>query len=89
MFDGGNDDCYRLKTNNHQQYQTNSDKKVLPPNEYLEKIRPDLIQLINNLENSRIQVTMHIVFNSTRNLNEKRTYTLKQNLQVLMKCLAH
>ena len=47
LFNNNNADC-KLYLTNHQQYQSNSGKILLKPNEYLEKGRTYLIKLINN-----------------------------------------
>ena len=63
-------------------------KKLLAPNEYLEKIRPNLIQLINNHKdnnNWKIQLTTQIIFNSIKNLNDKRIlYVKTKNVEIMM-----
>ena len=73
---------------NYQEHQTDSDKKLLAPNEYLEKIRPNLIQLINNHKdnnNWKIQLTTQIIFNSIKNLNDKRIlYVKTKNVEIMM-----
>ena len=81
------EDYYKPKLINYQQYQTDSDRKLLAPNEYLEKIRSNLIQLINNHKdnNWKIQLTMKIIFNSISNLNDKRTlYVKTKNVEIMM-----
>ena len=95
LFDKNeNEDYYKPKlinstfNYNYQQHQTDSDKKLLAPNEYLEKIRPNLIQLINNHKdnnNWKIQLTTQIIFNSIKNLNDKRIlYVKTKNVEIMM-----
>ena len=76
MFSEDND-CYGLKTIRNQQNYTSSNRKSLPLNEYLDKIKPDLVQLINNNKDNKIQPTMHVVFDSTRSFNDKKTLYIK------------
>ena len=95
LFDKNeNEDYYKPKlinstfNYNYQEHQTDSDKKLLAPNEYLEKIRPNLIQLINNHKdnnNWKIQLTTQIIFNSIKNLNDKRIlYVKTKNVEIMM-----
>ena len=91
MFDKNEDEDYyepKLINNynhNYKQYQTDSDKKLLTPNEYLEKIRPNLIELMSKHNNWKIQLTMQLIFNSIKNLNDKRTLCVKtKNVEIMM-----
>ena len=59
---------------NHQQYQIAIGKILLAHDECLEKIRSDLIELINNC---KIKLTMNVIFNSAKNFNDKRTLHIK------------
>ena len=92
MFNENEDkDYYKLKLINHapdyQQYQTDSDKHLLAPNGYFKKIRRNLIQLINN-HNKKIRLTMQVIFNSTKNPNDKRTLHVKtKNIKVTNKII--
>ena len=78
------EDYYEPKLINYQQYQTDSDKKLLAPNEYLEKIRPNLIRLINEHNNNwKLKLTIQIIFNSISNPNDKRTLPIKlKNIEI-------
>ena len=71
LFGDENKD-YELYLINHQQYQLSLGKISLAPNECVEKIRPDLIELMNNYN-----LAMNVIFNSTRNSNNKRTLHIK------------
>ena len=67
------DEGYNLYPTNHQQYQSFSGKTLLPLNEYLEKVRPELIKI----KNCEVSINVNIVFKSTRNFNDKRTVQIK------------
>ena len=87
MFDDENEGCCELYLIKYQQYQLSSGKILLAPDEYLEKIRPNLIKLINDC---KIKLTMNVIFNSTRNFNDKELYKLKQKqVMILMNYLAY
>ena len=73
LFDDENEN-YELYLINHQQYQIALGKILLAPNECLEKIRSDLIELMNNC---KIKLTMNVIFNSAKNFNDKRTLHIK------------
>ena len=73
LFGDENKD-YELYLINHQQYQLSLGKISLAPNECVEKIRPDLIELMNDF---KINLAMNVIFNSTRNSNNKRTLHIK------------
>ena len=76
-------------TFNCQLYQTDLERKLLTPNGYLEKFRPNLIQLINSHKgnNWKIQFTMQIVFNSIKDPNDKRTlYVKTKDVEITTKC---
>ena len=82
MFDEDEDEDYyepklinTVFKNNYSQYHTTSDRKnMLPPSEYFEIIEPSLITLINKHknDNSKIQLTMKIVFTPLEHFNEKK-----------------
>ena len=72
LFD--EDEDYRLYLINYQQCQLSFGKILLAPNECLEKIRPDLIKLINDC---KIKLTMNVIFNSIKKCNDKRTLHIK------------
>ena len=76
LFDENED--YRLYLINYQQYQFQlSFRKIsLAPNKCFEKIRPDLIKLINDCE---IKLAINVIFNSTKKFNDKRTLHNKTN----------
>ena len=65
---------YSLYFISNQQYQSFSDKTLLPLDKYLEKIRPEMIKIIKNC---KINLIVNTVFKSTRNFNDKRTLQIK------------
>ena len=53
----------------------------------LKKIRRNLIQLINN-HNKKIRLTTQVIFNSTKNPNDKRTLHVKtKNIKITNKII--
>ena len=74
--------------NNYSQYETTSDRKnMLPPSEYLEKIEPGLIDLINKHKNDswKIQLTMKIIFTPIADFNfNKALYVKTKIVEVMM-----
>ena len=47
------------------------------------KKRTDLVKLINNKNDCKIQLTIQVIFNSTKIFNDKRTVCIKtKNIQV-------
>ena len=89
-----NKDYYKPKLvstafkNNYLQYQTTSDRKnMLTPTAYFEKIKPNLIKLLNRHKNDNweIQLTMKIIFISVGNYNDKRSlYVKTKNVEIMM-----
>ena len=63
MFDD-NDEDYDLHPINNKQYQSFSDKSLLPFCEYLERIRPNLIKLMSDCCKSKLNVK--VVFRAER-----------------------
>ena len=60
---------------------------MLSPIEYFEKIKPNLIKLINKHKNDnwKIQLTMKIIFIPVGNHNEKRSlYVKTKNVEIMM-----
>ena len=66
MFDG---EEYNINKIN-QQDQSFSDKTLLPLDEYLEKIRPELIKLM--IKNREVELIVNLVFGSKSNPNNER-----------------
>ena len=66
------DEDYNLYPTNYQQYQSFFDKTLLPLNEYLEKIRPELIRMSKNCN-----ISADTVFRSIRNSNDLTTLQIK------------
>ena len=74
--------------NNYSQYQTISDRKnMLQPNDYLKKIEPGLIKLINKHKNDnwKIQLTMKIISTPIEDFNDTRVlYVKTKNNETMM-----
>ena len=74
--------------NNYSQYQTTSDRKnILTPNEYLKKIEPSLIDLINKYKNDswKVQLNMKIIFTPIEDFIDKRAlYVKTKNVEIMM-----
>ena len=70
-----NYDDYNLYLINCQQYQSFSDKNLLTLNQYLERIRPELIRLVNKV--CKVKLVVNFAFRSIKPLMIKETYTLK------------
>ena len=58
---------------------------MLSPIEYFEKIKPNLIKLINKHKNDnwKIQLTMKITFIPVGNYNDKRSYDKTKNVEIM------
>ena len=65
MFNDDDDEDYKSYLTNYQQYQSFSGKTLLPLNEYLEKVRPELIKMSKNCN-----ISVNAVFRSIRNPND-------------------
>ena len=59
----------------NQQYQSFSNKTLLPLNEYLKKIRPELIKLLTN--DHEIEPDVNLVFRSRTNSNDEFNMFIK------------
>ena len=59
---------------NYQQYQSFSVNILLTLNEYLKKIRPELIKISKDC---KVKLSVNVVFRSTKNNNDKRTLCIK------------
>ena len=70
-----NDEDYNFYLINNQQYQSLPNKTLLTLNEYLEKIRSKLIQLINN--DCKVKLNVNVVFRAIRNFNDKINLCIK------------
>ena len=73
MFDNINND-YTLYPINNQQYQSFSDKILLPLNKYLDKIRSELIKLMND---RKVKLVASSIFRSIKSPNDKTTLCIK------------
>ena len=67
MFKDYDEDNSIYKTN--QQYQSFSNKTLLPLDEYLENIRPGLIKLM--IKNYEVELNVNLVFRSKNNPNDE------------------
>ena len=74
MSNDDDDEDYNLYSTKYQQHESFSVKIFLPLNEYLEKIRPELIKIIKNC---KINLIVNAVFKSANNFNDKRTMRVK------------
>ena len=72
MFNDDDDEDYKSYLTNYQQYQSFSGKTLLPLNEYLEKVRPELIKMSKNCD-----ISVNVVFRSIRNPNDIITLQIK------------
>ena len=72
MFNDDNED-YNLYPTNYQQYQSFSGETLFPLNEYLEKVRSELIKI----KNCEVNISADAVFRSIRNSKDKRTLQIK------------
>ena len=66
------DEDYNLYPTNHQQYQQFSGKALLPLNEYLGKVRPELIKISKNCN-----ISVNAVFKSIKNSIDIITLQIK------------
>ena len=67
-----------IQLSNYQQHQSFSDKTLLTINEYLERIRPELIKLINGY--CRVELIVDAVFRLKKDSNDKRTLHTKSEI---------
>ena len=76
LFDD-NDKDYDLYPVNNNQYQSFSDKNLLPFNEYLETVRPKLAELMTN--DYKFTLNMNVIFSQERlkNSSDKRRIYIK------------
>ena len=73
MFENDDKDYNIYKIN--QQYQSFSRKTLLPFDEYLEKIRPELIKLM--IKNYEAELSVNLVFGSKTNFNDECNVFIK------------
>ena len=73
MFEKDDEDYNIYKTN--QQYQSFSNKTLLPLHKYLEKIRPELIKLM--IKNHEVELNVNLVFRSKINSNDECNVFIK------------
>ena len=73
LFEDGDEDYNIYKIN--QQYQSFSNKTLLPLNEYLKKIRPELIRLLTN--DHEVEPDVNLVFRSRTNSNDEFNMFIK------------
>ena len=74
-----NDEDYNLYPIKYQQYQSFSSKILLTLDEYLERVRLDLIKMSKNC---KLKLTVNTVFKSIRNSNDKRTLQIKSSANI-------
>ena len=74
-----NDEDYNLYPTKYQQYQSFSSKILLTLDEYLERVRLDLIKMSKNC---KLKLTVNTVFKSIRNSNDKRTLQIKSSANI-------
>ena len=89
LFESDNEDYYEpirigsAFSNNYVEYESNGDKDKTPSiKEYLDKIRPYLSNMINDLNTQgewRVQLTIAINFFSSKYSKETRTLHSKSN----------
>ena len=95
MYDNIDEDYYKLIrignafSSNYIEYKSNGDKdKTLSTKEYLDKIKPYLNNVINNLvtqDEWKIQLIMAIKFTSSKDSKETRTmYTKSGNIETMI-----
>ena len=73
MFENDDEDYNIYKIN--QQYQSFSEKTLLPLDDYLEKIRPEFIKLM--IKNCEAEVNVNLVFGSKTNSNDECNVFMK------------
>ena len=76
LFENGDED-HDLCLINNQQHQSFSDKNLLTLNEYLERIRPKLTELMT--KHCKVKLNVIVVFRleKLKNSNDKRNITIK------------
>ena len=74
-----NDEDYNFYPTKYQQYQSFSSKILLTLDEYLERVRLDLIKMSKNC---KLKLTVNTVFKSIRNSNDKRTLQIKSTANI-------
>ena len=82
MFENGGEDYNTYKINHYQSF---SNKILLPFNEYLEKIRPELIKLM--IKNYEAELNVNLIFGSKTSPNDECNVFIKKNQLILMKYL--
>ena len=74
MLEDDDDEDYKIYKINHQ-FQSFSNKILLPLNEYLEEIRPELINLMS--KNYEVELNVNIVLGSKNNPNDECNMFIK------------
>ena len=76
LFENGDED-HDLYLINNQQHQSFSDKNLLTLNEYLERIRPKLTELMTKYCKVKLDVIVVFRLEKLKNSNDKRNITIK------------